>query len=126
MSGKTLLSIVETGGYPDMSAVYTAAGFRVVSTNNQRKALKLFRDEKPDVIVSEFIFQPDYRDRYCNVGTLTSQFPIVNPEVKLILLYEEEDAPALLRFTRDFVPYHAALVHPVGRERLAEVIAALD
>ncbi|MCB1733589.1 MAG: hypothetical protein H6981_01795 [Gammaproteobacteria bacterium] len=126
MTAKTLLSIVEIGGYPDMTPIYTSAGFRIISSNNQRKALKLFRDEKPDVIVSEFIFQPDYRDRYCNVGTLTSQFPIINPEVKLILLYEEEDAPALSRFTRDFAPYHAALPHPVDRNQLAEILDAMS
>ncbi|MCP5142893.1 MAG: hypothetical protein H6980_11130 [Gammaproteobacteria bacterium] len=125
MRGKTLLSIVEIGGYPDMTAIYAEAGFRVVSTNSQRKALKLFRDEKPDVIVSEFIFQPDFRDRYCNVGTIASQFPIVNPDVKLVLFYESEDAPALERFITDFAPYHAAIPHPIDRDALRLILREL-
>ncbi len=122
MNQSTLLSITEMGGYKSLEPLYEMLGLRVIRTHSQRKALKLFKQEKPDIIVSEFIFQPDFRDRYCNVGTLTSQFPLVNPDVKLILLYDEEDLSALGRFARDFVPYHRALPHPVNPSSLESVL----
>ena len=58
-----LLSIIELGGYPDFSGLYRNNGYEVVTTDSVRKAVKLIRKHHPDVIVAEFNFQSDFRDR---------------------------------------------------------------
>jgi len=64
-----LLSITKLGGYPDFSKLYEKAGYGVIATDNVRKAVKLIREHRPDVIVSEFNFQPDFRDRTSALST---------------------------------------------------------
>jgi DNA-binding NarL/FixJ family response regulator len=118
-----LLSIVEMGGYPDPSPLYREAGFEVLEASNQRKALKLFAAQHPDVIVAEFIYTPDFRDRVCNLDTLCSQIKVAKPETRLIVLYEPEDAASLARFQENFRPF-AAIAHPVNRAALLEAVRA--
>jgi ActR/RegA family two-component response regulator len=67
---KTLLSIVELGGYPDFRAIYERAGFKVETINSVRKAITALRTMKPDVIVAEFNYQSDFRDRTSSLESL--------------------------------------------------------
>lgn len=117
----TLLSIVEMGGYPNMRPRYEQAGFRVIEATNQRKALKLLASEKPDVIVAEFIYTPDFRDRVSNLDTLCSQIKVVKPDLRLIVLYEHEDAASLERFRANFEPF-AVLAHPFDPDQLVATL----
>ena len=85
----TLLSIVELGGYPDFTALYRKAGFEVVSTDSVRKAVKLIRQYKPDVMVAEFNFQSDFRDRTSSLETLMSSSQGMC-NARMIVFYEKE------------------------------------
>ena len=67
-----LLSIVEIGGYPDFTQLYESFGYQVVKTETVRKAVKLIRQHKPAVMVAEFNFQSDFRDRTSSLETLLS------------------------------------------------------
>ena len=67
---RTLLSIIELGGYPNFTAVYQQAGFTVESVASVRKALGLLKKINPDVIVAEFNFQSDFRDRSSSLESL--------------------------------------------------------
>ncbi len=58
-----LLSITELGGYPDFTSLYESLGYQVEKTDSVRKAVKLIRSKKPSVMVAEFNFQSDFRDR---------------------------------------------------------------
>jgi DNA-binding NarL/FixJ family response regulator len=109
------------GGYPNLRPRYEQAGFRVIEATNQRKALKLLAAEKPDVIVAEFIYTPDFRDRVCNLDTLCSQIRMVKPDLRLIVLYEIEDAASLERFRANFEPF-AAFPHPFDPEQLLAAV----
>jgi hypothetical protein len=68
-SKPVLLSIIELGGYPDYTTLYRDCGFEVVSTDSVRKAVKLIRKHRPAVIVAEFNFQSDFRDRTSSLET---------------------------------------------------------
>ena len=117
-----LLSIVEVGGYPDLTPRYEALGFKVFGAKTQRKALQCFKAERPEVIVAEFIFTPDFRDRISNLDTLATQIQAHRPDAHLILLYEPEDQASLERFRARIEPT-ACFPHPVEIEALLQAVA---
>ena len=67
---KSLLAITELGGYPDFSGLYTARGYQVETVSSMRKALRSLKQNQYDVIVAEFNFQSDFRDRTSSLETL--------------------------------------------------------
>ena len=91
MTGRqaTLLSIIELGGYPDFSSLYREHGYEVISTESVRKAVKLIRKHRPAVIVAEFNFQSDFRDRTSSLETLFSSLQGV-ADARVIVFYEKE------------------------------------
>jgi hypothetical protein len=112
-----LLSIVELGGYPDFSSLYEAQGYQVLKTDSVRKAVKLIRQHKPSVMVAEFNFQSDFRDRSSSLETiLSSSQGIVDSS--MIVFYEKEFEAQYQRFLQNF-DVAASLVFPVDETRLA-------
>ena len=116
-----LLSIIEIGGYPDFTPLYEAAGYQVVQTDSVRKAVKLIRQHKPAVMVAEFNFQSDFRDRTSNLETLLSSTQGVSNS-SMIVFYEKEFEPQYQRFLQSY-DVAASLTFPVSEARLR---AALD
>ncbi len=112
-----LLSIIEFGGYPDFAALYRDAGFEVVTTNSVRKAVKLIRQHKPTVIVAEFNFQSDFRDRTSSLETILSSSQGVT-ETNMIVFYEKEFELQYQRFLQNF-EVAASLIFPIDEGSLA-------
>jgi DNA-binding NarL/FixJ family response regulator len=117
---KTLLSIVELGGYPDFLAIYERAGFKVETINSVRKAITALRTMKPDVIVAEFNYQSDFRDRTSSLESLLATMQRL-PDTKLIVFYEKEFEHQLPRVTSRFV-LHATLPFPIDEAKLEEAV----
>jgi hypothetical protein len=65
-----LLSVIELLGYPNLRPLYERLGYRVLTEFSVRKAISLLRRERPAVIVADFYFQPDFRDRVSNLESL--------------------------------------------------------
>ena len=65
-----LLAIIELGGYPNLLPLYRRLGFDTEVVNSQRKAQAALKRLLPDVIVTEYNFQSDFRDRTSNLETL--------------------------------------------------------
>ena len=65
-----LLSIVEIGGYPNFSALYSDFGYEVTVVPSMRKAIGFLKKRRPAVIVAEFNFQSDFRDRTSSLESL--------------------------------------------------------
>ncbi len=84
-----LLSVVEMGGYPDFTPLYKNAGFEVLLETSMRKTLGTIKKNKPSVVVSEFNFQSDFRDR---TSSLESMMSVVQrlPDTRVIVFYEKE------------------------------------
>ena len=116
-----LLSIIEIGGYPDFTPLYEAAGYQVVKTDSVRKAVKLIRQHKPAVMVAEFNFQSDFRDRTSSLETLLSSTQGVSNS-SMIVFYEKEFEPQYQRFLQT-CDVAASLTFPVSEARLR---ASLD
>lgn len=117
---RRLLSIVELGGYPDFSNVYKQYQLDVEVTDSMRKAVKLLKKNKPDIIVAEFNYQSDFRDRTSNLETLLAVLQ-KNPEIKLVVFYEKEFAHQFKRVTDRFdLPY--TLAFPIDEAALSTII----
>ena len=111
-----LLSIIELGGYPDFVALYESMGFQVEKTDSVRKAVKLIRSKKPSVMVAEFNFQSDFRDRTSSLETLLSSTQGVT-DSSMIVFYEKEFEMQYQRFLQTF-DVAASLTFPVDEEKL--------
>jgi len=111
-----LLSIIEFGGYPDFTPLYEAAGYQVLKTDSVRKAVKLIRQHKPVVMVAEFNFQSDFRDRTSSLETLLSSTQGVT-DASVIVFYEEEFKPQYQRFLQSF-EVAVSLAFPVDEAQL--------
>ncbi|MCG6936575.1 MAG: hypothetical protein LJE83_00170 [Gammaproteobacteria bacterium] len=118
-----LLSIVELGGYPDFSLLYEAQGFQVLKTDSVRKAVKLIRQYKPAVMVAEFNFQSDFRDRSSSLETILSSSQGV-ADSSMIVFYEKEFEPQYQRFLQNF-EVAASLAFPIDEQRLSAELQQL-
>ena len=113
---RTLLSIIELGGYPDFTPLYQQAGFAVVTERSVRKAIGLLKNTRADVIVAEFNFQSDFRDRTSSLESLLAVIQRT-PQTKIIVFYEREQEHQLDKLRARF-PLFDALTYPVDTQRL--------
>ena len=119
-----LLSITELGGYPDFSSLYESLGYQVEKTDSVRKAVKLIRSKKPSVMVAEFNFQSDFRDRTSSLETLLSSTQGVT-DASMIVFYEKEFEPQYQRFLQTF-SVAASLTFPVDEAELRSALLSIS
>jgi AmiR/NasT family two-component response regulator len=118
----TLLAIIEIGAYPNFTPLYEQAGYTVTIERSMRKALPQVRKLKPAVIVAEFNFQSDFRDRTSSLESLLAVVQTL-PGTKIIVFYDAEQAHQFERLRTRF-PIHAALTYPVDPVRLEAALAS--
>lgn len=119
---RVLMSIVELGGYPDYTPVYEQSGYRVVTAKTVRKAIQALKSETPQVIVAEFNFQSDFRDR---TSSLESLLAVVErmPECRVVVFYEQEFLHQLQRLCQQYT-FHAMLPFPIDTKQLATALSS--
>ena len=115
-----LLSIVEIGGYPDFGRLYQSKGFAVSQVDSMRKAVKVLKKDQPGVVVAEFNFQSDFRDRTSSLETLMAMVQRM-PDTRVIVFYEQEQLPQLQRLLQVF-PVFATLTFPIDESELEAVL----
>lgn len=118
-----LLAITELGGYPDFTSLYESLGYQVEKTDSIRKAVKLIRSKKPSVMVAEFNFQSDFRDRTSSLETLLSSTQGVT-DVSVIVFYEKEFEPQYQRFLQTF-SVAASLMFPLDEAELRSALLSI-
>lgn len=118
-----LLSIVEHGGYPNFAPLYEELGYVVAVENSMRKAIAFLKKARPAVIVAEFNFQSDFRDR---TSSLESLLAVVQrlPETSVIVFYDREYLPQFDKL-RSRLPVHAAIAFPVDERELRACLGEL-
>ena len=119
-NNKLLLAITELGGYPNFSELYNKCGFEVESVSSMRKALRSLKQKQYDVIVAEFNFQSDFRDRTSNLETLMAVIQQLG-EVKVIIFYEKEYLHQFEKLRARF-SYHAELSYPIDESQLKNAL----
>jgi hypothetical protein len=87
---KSLLAIVEQGGYPDFTHFYESLGYKVVVASSMRKGLGLLKTLKPDVITAEFIYSPMYSARISNLESLFASLQRQDLQPNLLIFIEKD------------------------------------
>ena len=120
---KILLSIIELGGYPDFNPLYKRYGYEPKVVYSMRKALGLIKKTKPGVIVAEFNYQSDFRDR---TSTLESLIAVAqrNSDIKLIIFYEKEFEHQFEKLKTRF-KFFASFAYPIEEKMMVSTLDRL-
>lgn len=123
MAKPLLLSVIEVGGYPNFSPLYQRAGFDVVVETRMRKAMSSIKRLQPRVIVAEFNFQSDFRDR---TSSLESMMSVVErlADTRVLVFYEKEYAHQFNRLLAVH-SFHRTFAFPVAEDELYACVRAL-
>lgn len=119
---KKLLTVIEFIEHAPYPAIYKALGYDVTTEWQVRKAVSLVRKMKPDVIVADFYFQSDFRDRLSNLESLLAATQLLK-EFKVLVFYEPANEHALTR-VRERMRIDAALPMPATEEAIRAVLQA--
>lgn len=120
MSQPLLMSVVELGGYPDFTALYQCMGYRVETITSGRKAITALKKANPAVLVAEFNFQFEFRDRTSNLETILAVTQH-NAGAKVIVFYHSEEQVKLEQ-VRERFPGFVALSYPIEAAALEAVL----
>ena len=119
---KKLLSVIEFIEHSPYPAIYKSMGFDVTTEWQVRKAVSLIRKIKPDVIVADFYFQSDFRDRLSNLESLLAATQLLT-DFRVLVFYEPENEHALAR-VRERMQIDAALAMPATEQAIRTVLQA--
>ena len=117
---KKLLTVIEFIEHAQYPAIYQSLGFDVTVEWQVRKAVSLIRKIKPDVIVADFYFQSDFRDRLSNLESLLAATQL-SKDIKILVFYEIHNI-AVLDKVRERMVIDAALPMPVSDEAIKAVL----
>ena len=87
-----------------------------------RKVLKRFKKDIPDVVIAEFNFQSDFRDRTSSLESLMSVVER-QPDIKLIIFYDKEFKQQLARLEARFT-FDYTMAFPIEEQALKLAIAS--
>lgn len=120
MSAPLLLAVSEIGGYPNFTPLYESLGYEVITETSMRKVLKLLKKRTPDVIVAEFNYQSDFRDR---TSSLESMMSVVQrlKDINVIIFYDKEHESQLAKLQARY-EVSATLSFPIGEQVLSDAI----
>lgn len=117
---KHLLSVIELGGYPNFAPIYQAAGYSVQIEHSVRNAIRAMKKITPAVIVAEFNFQSDFRDRTSSLESLLSTVQRLD-NCRVIVFYEQEYQQQLDKLTAQYDLY-ATLPFPIDEKELTRLL----
>ena len=117
---KHLLSVIELGGYPNFTPLYEAAGFDVQTESSVRNAIRAIKKTPPSVVVAEFNFQSDFRDRTSSLESLLSTVQRL-AHCQVIVFYEQEFRQQLEKLLAQYELY-ATLPFPIDENALKSLL----
>lgn len=123
LEDKSLLSIIELGGYPDLNPLYKKYGYEPVVVYSMRKALSALKKMKPSVVVAEFNYQSDFRDRTSSLESLIA-IAQRNLNIKLIVFYEKEYLHQFERLKERY-NFYATFAYPILEQSIEETLITL-
>ena len=121
---KTLLAVIEQGGYPDFSSLYQAAGFQVIKVSSTRKALGQIKRQPPSLVVAEFLYSPTYGTRISNFEALAAGLACSAPAARLLALVDRDKLDHLEKI-RKLLPPHEVLTFPISEAALQRSLEKL-
>ena len=85
-----------------------------------RKAVASIKKRVPDIIVAEFNYQSDFRDRTSSLETLLASIQKY-PQTKVIAFYDKENIDKLNRLLAVH-KLHATLAYPIDEDALLKAL----
>lgn len=114
---KSLLAIVEQGGYPDFTSLYQSLGYKVSTAPSMRKALGLIKQHKHDVITAEFIYSPMYSAHISNLESLFAALQSQQLNPQLFIFIDNEELHHLNKLEMQHY-VNQTLTYPINEEKL--------
>ena len=122
-----LLFVIEFGGFSLRLDDFKKAGHTVEFAKSMRKALPLLKKMQPDLLVAEFNYTSQFRDRDSNLDTILTQIQSRSPHTEVIAFVEEEQKIHFERLKSRFPQIVGELYFPFDDNALSQSIAkALD
>ena len=112
-----LLSIIELGGYPDFTALYRRLGYQVEKVHQMRKAMSQLKKIRPEVVVAEFNFQSDFRDRTSSLESMLATVQFLKLQSRVVVFFEKEYATQFKRLHATY-PDLIAMPFPIDEVAL--------
>jgi hypothetical protein len=122
-SAPLLVSLVELGGYPNFSALYERMGYQVAVEWSVRAALATLRKHSVALVVADFFYQRDFRDRVSNLESLLAALQRT-PDTRVLVIYPPVDQEVLERVRARF-RVDLALPLPVTAEAMESALRSL-
>lgn len=117
-----LLFFVDEGGFEDFTPLFKQWGYWVDFENSQRKAVKLAKQYKYQVLVAQFSHNPEFRDRVSNIESLLATFEQHSPQAKIVILYDEINQPQLEQLKQRYKT-DATLAFPLDKTSIKQHIS---
>ena len=118
----TLLAVVEMGGYPNFTPLYQRMGYTPELVKSVRKAQAWLKESKPAVVVAEFNFDPEFRDRMSNLESLLATLQRYECDSRVIVLIEKDHMPRLDKVTQRYSIFEA-LRFPVSEQDMQAALS---
>lgn len=119
-SKKTLLAVVEQGGYPDFTALYKALGYNVVMVKTPRKAISYLKKNPVFMLVAEFNFQTDFRDRTSSLESIMASVQHQNA-IKVVIFLDKVNIERFEKVRSRF-SIHNTLTFPFDEAQLEKAL----
>lgn len=123
-----LLTVSEIGGYPNFTPLYEALGCEVVTETSMRKVLKLLKKRTPLIIIAEFNYQSDFRDR---TSSLESMMSVVQRKqlqdkasMHVIIFYDREHGHQLDRVAARY-EIASRIAFPIDQNELQSKVESI-
>jgi len=115
-----LIQVVELGGYPNFESLYRRLGYEAKTINTGRKAISMLKKRRPEVVVTEFNYQFDFRDR---TSHLESILAVLQPlsEINVVVFYDKSEQEQLDLVAERF-PGFTTLAYPIEESDLEGIL----
>ena len=117
---RRLIEFVELGGYPDLSELYRELGYDSERLYTARKAVSAIKRSPPDVIVGEFNYQNEFRDRISNLESVLAAVAHQH-DITVIVLYHPAEQAIFDTFKARF-PSIEALSQPLDLDKIRSLL----
>ena len=122
--GKTLLAVVEQGGYPDFTTLYETMGYEVVMVKTPRKAISYLKKNPVAMLVAEFNFQTDFRDRTSSLESLLASVQH-QQAINVVIFLDKVNIERFERVSSRFLIFNT-LTFPFDEDQLRKAVAITD
>ena len=117
---KTLLAVIEQGGYPDFTSLYEAMGYHVVTVKTPRKAITYLKKNPVHTMVAEFNFQTDFRDRTSSLESMLASAQH-QTNIRVIIFLDKANIERFERVSSRFC-VHQTLTFPFDETQLKAAV----